>query len=165
VYRRILVPVENEQHQEPALAHALKLASSICASQDEQRGLRATIILAWIVPVVATEEYFLKQMQVEPGSSGARRKAQGEAFLARASSALRDAGADVEAMMVITPLAPDQAIVDLASKQEVDLILMATLPQSAVGRFLFSSVGENVRRRSPFPVLFVQSPEAAAGVR
>jgi nucleotide-binding universal stress UspA family protein len=117
------------------------------------------------VPVVASEEHFFKQMQVEVGSSGARRKAEGEAFLEKASSAMRDAGADVEAIMVITPLDPDQAILDLAAEQEADLILMATLPQSAVGRFLFGSVGEKVRRHSPLPVLFVQAPEAAAGMR
>jgi nucleotide-binding universal stress UspA family protein len=165
VHRRILVPVEDEQHQEPALAHALKMALSICADSDGPGETRATVILAWIVPVVATEEYFLKQIQVEVGSSGARRKAQGEAFLERASSAMRDAGANVEALMVITPLDPDQAILDLAAEQEADLILMATLPQSAVGRFLFGSVGEKVRRRSPLPVLFVQAPEAAVGMR
>jgi len=162
VYRRILVPVENEDHQEPALAHALKLASSICADQTEPGGTRVRVILAWIVPVVASEEYFFKQMQVEPGSSGARSKARGEAFLERASSALRDAGVDVDTMLVISPLAPEQAILDLASEQEADLILMATLPQSAVGRFLLGSVGDKVRRRSPVPVLFVQTAEAAA---
>jgi nucleotide-binding universal stress UspA family protein len=117
------------------------------------------------LPVVASEEYFFKQMQVEVGSSGARRKARGEAFLARASSAFRDAGADVETLVVITPLAPDQAILDLASEQEADLILMATLPQSAVGRFLLGSVGEKVRHRSPVPVLFIQAPQATAGTR
>jgi nucleotide-binding universal stress UspA family protein len=162
VYRRILVPVENEDHQEPALAHALKLASSICADQTKPGGTRARVILAWIVPVVASEEYFFKQMQVEPGSSGARSKARGKAFLERASSALRDAGVDVDTMLVISSLALEQAILDLASEQEADLILMATLPQSAVGRFLLGSVGEKVRRRSPVPVLFVQTAEVAA---
>lgn len=165
MYRRILVPIENEEHQEPALAHALKLASSICAAPSEPEGTRANVILAWIVPVVATEEYFLKQVQVEPGSSGARRVAQGKEFLERASSALRDAGAEVETKVVVTPLAPDQAILDLAAEQEADLILMATLPQSAVGRFLLGSVGDKVRRRSPYPVLFVQAPETAASTR
>lgn len=165
MYRRILVPVENEQHQEPALAHALKLAASICDGPNGSGGIQATVILAWIVPVVASEESFFKQMQVEPGSSGARRKAQGEAFLERAAGPFREAGADVETRVVITPLDPDQAILDLAAQQEADLILMATLPQSAVGRFLFGSVTEKVRRRSPFPVLFVQAPEAAEGMR
>ena len=37
---------------------------------------------------------------------------------------------------------------------------MATLPQSAVGRFLFGSVGDKVRRRSPIPVMFVNPSRA-----
>jgi nucleotide-binding universal stress UspA family protein len=40
---------------------------------------------------------------------------------------------------------------------------MATLAQSAVGRFLFGSVDEKVRRRSPIPVLFVNPSLAQEG--
>jgi nucleotide-binding universal stress UspA family protein len=36
-----------------------------------------------------------------------------------------------------------------------DLIVMPTQARSAIGRWLFGSVGEKVRRRSPLPVLFV----------
>ncbi|MGD9048404.1 MAG: universal stress protein, partial [Anaerolineae bacterium] len=58
---------------------------------------------------------------------------------------------------------PEQAIIDLARAQEIDLIVMATLPQSAVGRFLFGSVGEKVRRRSSVPVLFASPAEIEKG--
>jgi nucleotide-binding universal stress UspA family protein len=37
---------------------------------------------------------------------------------------------------------------------------MATLSESAIGRFLFGSVGDKVRRRSPIPVLFVSGEPA-----
>jgi nucleotide-binding universal stress UspA family protein len=147
--------MEHERHQGPALAYAQKLA----------QGTGAAVVLAWIVPVVATEEYFLKQMQVEPGSSGARRKSAGEAFLEQAVGSLRADGVEVEPLVVVTPQAPEQAIVELATEQGADLILMATLPQSAVGRFLLGSVAEKVRRRSTVPVLFVQAPETASAVR
>jgi len=145
VYRRILVPMESDRHQAPALAHARLLA----------RSLDATVILAWLVTVVPTEEYFMRQVQVEPGSSGARRKAQGEAFLQEAGEEFRSAGIDTVTRIVITSQPPEQAIIDLAIQEGVDLILLATLPQSAVGRFLLGSVGEKVRRRSPVPVLSV----------
>ena len=145
MYKRILVPMENKDHQEPALAHARLLA------QDAG----ATVILAWLVTIVATDEYFLKQVQVEPGSSGARRKEQGEQFLQQAADALRSAGVKTVTKVVVTPTSPEQAILGMAYDEEVDLIVMATLPQSAVGRFLLGSVGEKVRRRSPVPVLFV----------
>lgn len=142
--------MENGEHQEPALAHARALAQNT----------GATIILAWLVPVVASGEQFFSQIQVEPGSSGARRKEQGEAFLAEAVESLQRGGIDIVSKIVVTPQPPEQAIVDLAQEEEADLIIMATLPQSAVGRFLFGSVGDKVRRRSPIPVLFVNPSQA-----
>jgi nucleotide-binding universal stress UspA family protein len=149
VYRRILVPMEDEQQQEPALAHARTLA--------QHTG--ATVVLAWLVPVVASGEQFFTQIQVEPGSSGARRKERGEAYLAQATETYRATELDVVPKVVVTPLPPEQAIVDLVIEEEIDLIIMATLPQSAVGRFLFGSVGDKVRRRSAVPVLFVNAPQ------
>jgi nucleotide-binding universal stress UspA family protein len=145
--------MENRDHQEPALEHARRLA---------QHG-EATVVLAWLVPVVASSEHFFVQVQVEPGSSGARRKEEGEAFLAEAGQVFRAAGVDVEPQVLVTALPPDEALLDLASKQKADLIIMATLPQSAVGRFLFGSTGEKVRRRSSIPVLFVNPPQAKEG--
>lgn len=147
MYRRILVPLENDRQQKPALDYARTLAQSTGAS----------VLLAWLVPVLASEERFFSQIQVEPGSSGARRKEQGEAFLASMVQEFREAGVAAEPRLVVTPLPPDQAILDLSLEEEVDLILMATLPQSAVGRFLFGSVEEKVRRRSPVPILFVNA--------
>jgi nucleotide-binding universal stress UspA family protein len=137
--------MENGEHQEPALAHARALAKSS----------EATIILAWLVPVLASSEQFFTQIQVEPGSSGARRRDQGELYLAEAAKRFQEAGIDLVSRIVVTPQSPEQAIVDLAHEEEADLIIMATLPQSAVGRFLFGSVGDKVRRRSAIPVLFV----------
>lgn len=150
MYNRILVPMENREHQQPALDHARVLA--------QHAG--ATVILAWLVPVVASGEQFFTQIQVEPGSSGARRKEKGEAYLAKAIEIFQSGGIDIVSRIVVTPQPPEQAIVDLAQEEEADLIIMATLPQSAVGRFLFGSVGDKVRRRSPIPVLFVNPSQA-----
>jgi nucleotide-binding universal stress UspA family protein len=143
--------MENERQQEPALAHARRLAHYVSGCTPSG----ATVILAWMVPVVSSEEHFFKQVQVEPGSSGARRKASGEAYLAEAVRAFESNGVQVVPKVVVTPLPPEQAIVELAAEESVDLIIMASLSRSAVGRFLFGSVGDKVRRRSLVPVLFV----------
>ena len=153
MYTRILVPMENEEHQEPALSYACTLA--------QQTG--ATVVLVWLVPVVASGESFFKQLQVEPGSSGERRKARGQEYLAQATRPFRAAGVDTVSQIEVTSLPPEQAIVELAAEENADLIIMATLPQSAVGRFLFGSVGDKVRRRSPVPVLFVPPPQGKEG--
>jgi nucleotide-binding universal stress UspA family protein len=65
--------------------------------------------------------------------------------------------------VVVTPLPPERAIVEFAVDEDIDLIIMATLSQSAVGRFLFGSVAEKVRRRSPIPVLSVAPSQAEEG--
>jgi nucleotide-binding universal stress UspA family protein len=104
-----------------------------------------------------------KQMQVEPGSSGERRKARGQEYLAQAAEPFHAAGIDTVSHIEVTPLPPEQAIVEVAMEENADLIIMATLPQSAVGRFLFGSVGEKLRRRSPVPVLFVPPPQGKEG--
>jgi nucleotide-binding universal stress UspA family protein len=153
MYNRILVPMEHEQHQEPALVYAQTLA--------QRTG--ATVVLAWLVPVVASEEHFFRQVQVEPGSSGARRRAEGEAFLEEATRRLRAGAVEVVPKVLVTPLPPERAIVELAVQERADLIIMTTLPRSAVGRFLFGSVGEKVRRRSPIPVLFVNTEQQGGG--
>jgi nucleotide-binding universal stress UspA family protein len=155
MYKRILVPMENGKHQGPALLHARILA--------QQTG--AEVFLAWLVPVAPSgeAERFFSQIQVEPGSSGARRRQEGESYLAQQTSAFEAAGVKVVPKVVVTPLPPEQAIVNLAIEEDVDLIVMATLLQSAVGRFLFGSVEDKVRRLSPVPVLFVNPSEVAEG--
>ena len=99
----------------------------------------------------------MRRIQVEPGSSGARRKEEGEQFLSQAGEALRAAGVETLTKVVVSTVPPEQAILDLAREEGADLIVMATLPQSAVGRFLLGSVGDKVRHRSPVPVLFVNA--------
>jgi nucleotide-binding universal stress UspA family protein len=146
--------MEDEQQQEPTLAHARSLARYVQACSPSG----AAVILAWLVPVVQSEEHFFKQVQVEPGSSGARRKDRGEAYLSEAVLPFQESGLEVVSRVVVTPSPPEQAIVELAQEEGVDLIIMPTLSQSAVSRFLFGSVGEKVRRRSSIPVLFVREP-------
>ena len=153
MYRRILVPMENKEHQAAALDHVGLLA----------RDVGAVVILAWLVPVVASEEYFMRRIQVEPGSSGARRKEEGEQFMEQAATELRSVGVETHTKVVITTAAPEDAILGLAQEEAVDLIVMATLPRSAVGRFLLGSVDEKVRRRSPVPVLFVHPAMGGLG--
>jgi nucleotide-binding universal stress UspA family protein len=153
VYKRILVPMENEENQELALVHACALAQATSAS----------VVLVWLVPVVASGEHFFDQFQVEPGSSGAKRTDRGQEYLAEAIRPFQVAGVDVVSKIEVTHLPPEQAIIEFAERENVDLIIMASLPQSAVGRFLFGSVGDKVRRRSPIPVLFVPASQGKEG--
>ena len=61
---------------------------------------------------------------------------------------------------------PQSAIVNLASRLDNGLVVMATRGRRSVGRALFGSVGDYVVRHSPTPTLLVRGPlHAAEGAR
>ena len=57
---------------------------------------------------------------------------------------------------------PHDAIVNLASRLDNGLVVMATRGRRSVGRALFGSVGDHVVRHSPTPTLLVRGPLHAA---
>ncbi len=61
--------------------------------------------------------------------------------------------------VVMTAVGVAQAIVDYASGQEIDLIVMGTHGRGAVAHLLMGSVAERVVRLAPCPVLTVRQPE------
>ena len=61
--------------------------------------------------------------------------------------------------VVLTSNTPAFAIVDYASRHDVDLIVMGTHGRGAVAHLLMGSVAERVVRTAPCPVLTVRHPE------
>jgi len=85
-----------------------------------------------------------------------RRHERGEALLAQAAQALRDAG-----FQVATALEEGDeksVIVDFAAKWPADLIIMGSHGRKGLGRFLLGSVSEAVVRHAPCSVEIVRLP-------
>jgi nucleotide-binding universal stress UspA family protein len=86
---------------------------------------------------------------------------------------LTRAGADVRsARIVIAEGAPVDAIVERASQDGVDMIVVGTHGRTGISRLLLGSVAEGVLRRAlcpvvavPYRILTPQPPEPAASVR
>ena len=55
--------------------------------------------------------------------------------------------------------APAQEIVDLATAEHADLVIMGTHGRGGVSRVLLGSVADRVIRLAPCPVLTVRTPE------
>lgn len=146
MYKKILMPLDESGATAGVLAHVQALAGQ----------LKAEVVPLRVITVVPSEEYFFRRLQVEEGSKAARLKAEAEKYLARLKGEFRDQGLAVAPAVVISDKMEPEAIVQYAEDQGCDLIVMPTLPQSAIGRWLFGSVSEKVRRRSRIPVLFVQ---------
>jgi nucleotide-binding universal stress UspA family protein len=145
MYKQILVPLEEGRHSQRSLDHAREMAAQ----------LGAALVLLRVITVFPAGHEFDRRLQIEEGSSGARAKAAAETELGQLEQDLRAQGVEASTAIVISEEPVAQAIVTYAEANQCDLIVMPTQARSAIGRWLFGSVSEKVRRRSPVPVLFV----------
>jgi nucleotide-binding universal stress UspA family protein len=146
MYQRILVPLEREGGPEAHVRHAAELA----AEEDAQ------LALLRVVTVVADDEYVLKRIQVEAGSSGARRKREAEEYLNRLAQQLQAENVQATPLVVVSDQAEDEAIVAQAAEMDSDLIVMPNQRRSLLSRWLQGNVTAKVQRRSDVPVLMVR---------
>ena len=145
MYRRILVPLEEGKNSWLSLDHAREMAAQ----------LRAALVLLRVIAVLPAGHEFDRRLQIEVGSMGARAKATAEVELGQLEQDLWVQGVEVSTAIVISEEPVAQVIAAYAETNQCDLIVMPIQARSAIGRWLFGSVGEKVRRRSPVPVLFV----------
>ena len=145
MYKRILVPLEEGRDSRNILDHARELAAQ----------LGAAVVLLRVITVLPAGHEFDRRLQIEVGSSGAKAKAAAETELYQLEQDLQARGLAASTAIVISEEPVARAIVAYAEANQCDLILMPTQARSAIGRWLFGSVSEKVRRRSSVPVLFV----------
>ena len=145
MYRKILVPVEVNGSSSAVLDHAADLA----------RHLGAELVVLQVITVVPSEDYFFKRIQVEVGSAAHRAQGAAEAYLAQVQTDLRAQGITASGHVVVSDKVEADAIVTYAQETGCDLIVVPNRASAGIGRWLFSSLGDKVRRRSAVPVLFV----------
>ncbi len=85
-------------------------------------------------------------------------KEEAEAYLEGIAKSMRERELDVESV-VLHRIAPDEAILDYAGKNDVDIIAMTTHGRSGMARTLLGSVADSVVRQSRLPVLVINPPE------
>jgi nucleotide-binding universal stress UspA family protein len=147
LFSKVLVPLEAAD-QSVNLDFARTLAEN----------LGSQLVLLRVVTVMASEEPFLQQIQVEIGSSAARKKAEAAEQTLVLERRLRARGLNVHGTVVVSGRSEADAIVDYATSEGCDLIVMPTYRQSVLNRWFLGSLGEKVRQRSGVPVLFVKAP-------
>jgi nucleotide-binding universal stress UspA family protein len=148
MYRKILVPVEGTGSSSAFLNHAADLAKHVAAE----------LVALQIITVVPSEDYFFRQIQVEVGSAAHKAKAAAKAHLAEVEANLRAQGITASGHVVVSDKVEAEAIVTHALENGCDLIVVPNQIHAGIGRWLFSSLGDKVRRRagvSKVPVLFV----------
>lgn len=147
MYEKILVPLDGSALAELAIRHAREIA----------RGTRSEILLMQavslpipVVPeaVLATDGRWLDEAKKEAAR-----------YLEGIAAPLREAGMRVRALLDERP--PADAILHVAAREEVDLIVMSSHGRGGISRMLMGSVAESVFRATSRTVMLVK-PERPA---
>jgi len=149
MYEKILVPLDGSDLAELAIRHAREIA----------RGDRSEILLLQAVnlpmPVVPEAVLVPDGKWLDEGKKEAARYLEGIA------APLREAGMRVRTLLDERP--PADAILHVAAREEVDLIVMSTHGRGGLSRMLMGSVADSVFRATSRTVMLVK-PERPAVV-
>ena len=142
MYEKILVPLDGSALAELAIRHAQEIA----------RGTRSEILLLQAVnfPLPVVPEAVL----IPDGEWLAEAKSEAARYLEGIAAQLRKAGMRVRAMLDERP--PADAILHVAAREEVDLIVMSTHGRGGFSRLLMGSVAESVFRATSRTVMLVK---------
>ncbi|PNW63869.1 UNVERIFIED_CONTAM: universal stress protein UspA [Euhalothece sp. KZN 001] len=143
MYTDILVPTDGSTASTTAVEHAIDLASHY----------DATLHVLYVVDVTG-----YSALEVGADVVANALEEEGEDAVGDVIGSAEAMEIDTESM--IQHGTPHRAIIDYATAEAVDLVVMGTHGRTGVGRFLLGSVTERVVRTSPVPVLTVRGDEA-----
>jgi nucleotide-binding universal stress UspA family protein len=149
MYETILVPLDGSALAERSIPHAREIA----------RGTRSEILLLQAVnfPLPVVPEAVL----IPDGEWLAEAKKEAARYLEGIAEPLREAGMRIRTLLDERP--PADAILHVAKREGVDLIVMSTHGRGGFSRLLMGSVAESVFRATSRTVMLVK-PERPAVV-
>jgi nucleotide-binding universal stress UspA family protein len=149
--KRILVPIDFSEHSKNALRYAITFAKQF----------QAELLLVYVVePTVFPADFSFGQVSIPSFEKELRERGKKELDQLAATCA----EGKVPAKTVVKTGKPFLEIINIAKKEEVDLIIIATHGHTSVEHILFGSTAEKVVRKAPCPVLSLR-PEGHEFVR
>jgi len=144
MYKKILAPLDGSELAERALEH-IKIVTEGCRAPK--------VVLLQVIPWPAHPAHTLSDELIRSESEKA--EAGAKDYLVKVADSLKRDGVAVETDIVHG--GPAEEILDYATQNKVDLIVMSTHGRSGVSRWVFGSVAERVLRHSATPVLVIPS--------
>jgi nucleotide-binding universal stress UspA family protein len=138
MYARILVPLENSSYDETILAYVRKLA----------RHCGSAIVLIHVADGWVARN--IRELELRESEE----MREDRAYLERVSVALRADGFDVDAVLAAGD--PVAEISEAATREQCDLIAMATHGHRGLNDVVRGSVASALRHRTMIPVLMVR---------
>lgn len=142
---KVLVPIDFSDYSKGALRYAVNFA----------RSFNAEVLLIYVVePVIYPPDFSMGQIAIPTvGLEMDKRAAEELEKLAK-----KEIHSDMKVKTIIRTGKPFVEIVETASEENVDMIIIATHGHSGVEHILFGSTAEKVVRKAPCPVLTLREP-------
>jgi nucleotide-binding universal stress UspA family protein len=145
MYKTIVVPLDGSKRAESILPHAESLA----------RCLGARIVLLQVVePNVAMITPYDMVPYYDP-KEAERLLGESRGYLIAKESELRAQGIDVKAVVESGPVVT--VILDVAEREQADLIAMASHGRSGLGRVFYGSVAAGILHKADRPLLLIRA--------
>ena len=140
MYKKIMVGYDGTKFSDCALKEAISLAKASSAK----------------LLLVTAPEIDIEFQAMAPEANALIEK-KGRADLDQAAAKVKKAGLPCETMIILTP-STQEALVETAQKNKVDLIVLGTHGRSGLMRLLMGSTTARVIGHAPCSVLVVRCP-------
>jgi nucleotide-binding universal stress UspA family protein len=152
MFKRILVPLDGSKRAETILPHVEDLAHRYVKSQ--------VVLLQVVEPIPATIDMAGPVPPLDPRVIDRIYK-NAQNYLERLQARLRKKGIQAHVHVLLGPVVA--TIVDLAVREKVDLIALASHGRSGLPAFFYGSVAAGVLHRTDRPLLIVRSIQQRGG--
>ena len=142
---KVLVPIDFSDYSKSALKYAVNFAKIF----------KADMFLIYVVePIIYPPDFSMGQIAIPSVSTEWDERAKEELD----KLAKTEISSDVNVKTIIKTGKPFVEIIETATEENIDLIIIATHGHSGVEHILFGSTAEKVVRKAPCPVLTLREP-------
>jgi len=143
--KKVLVPIDFSDYSKSSLRYAVNFAKQF----------NAEIFLVYVVePVIYPPDFSMGQIAIPSVNAEWDERAREELK----NLAKTEIPEGVKVKTILKNGKPFLEIIDTASEENIDLIIIATHGHSGVEHILFGSTAEKVVRKAPCPVLTLREP-------
>jgi universal stress protein A len=142
---KVLVPIDFSDYSKSALKYAVSFVKHFSAQ----------LILVYVVePVIYPPDFSMGQIAIPSVDLDMDKRAIDELN----KLAEQEIPSEIKVKSVVKTGKPFIEIIETASEQDVDLIIIATHGHTGMEHILFGSTAEKVVRKAPCPVLTLREP-------
>lgn len=156
MYKKIMVPLDGSKLAECVLPHVETVIKGCEATQ--------VLLVRAVEPItIPYGREAVKITSIEQLTAfETHNKLDAEKYLKEIVDRLRKAGVNAKAEVIFGKAA--EALSDFATKNDIDLVIIASHGRSGISRWVWGSVADRLLRSICVPVLMVRAPGCGLGV-